>query len=347
MKSILLIDADSKIPNIALMKLSAHYKSKGDSVELLRLNIPYYPNKKKKQHNITIGYDKVYCSIIFEGSKGYVAGTNIIFGGTGFSLDIRLPAEIESMSPDYTLYPENNISYGFISRGCIRKCKFCKVHKKEGNIKQVSYVDAIVRHKKVRFLDNNFLALSNHKVILRELISKNIKCQFYQGLDIRLVDAENSLLLSKLNYIGEYVFAFDDWEYLIQIEKAFKLLSWKKPWQFKFFVYIHPEMPFCNIIKRVKWLGSHCCLPYIMRDITCWDSIHNDFYIDLASWCNQVSLFKKMSFKEFLIKRHTCRNRLQKINKSLMIYQQTRVRTETDYKPRIRVRRVQTKDEVC
>jgi len=44
---VLLIDADSTIPNIALMKLSAWHKSLGDDVELVRVNLPYYPNKKK------------------------------------------------------------------------------------------------------------------------------------------------------------------------------------------------------------------------------------------------------------------------------------------------------------
>ena len=41
---ILLIDADSVIPNLALMKLAQYYKD----VELIKLNLPYYPNKKKK-----------------------------------------------------------------------------------------------------------------------------------------------------------------------------------------------------------------------------------------------------------------------------------------------------------
>ena len=39
--NVLLIDADSTIPNIALMKLSAWHKSLGDDVELVRANLPY------------------------------------------------------------------------------------------------------------------------------------------------------------------------------------------------------------------------------------------------------------------------------------------------------------------
>ena len=170
----LLIDADSTIPNLALMKLSAFYKSIGWSVCLLCLHIPYYPSRKKNVKEVyTNGYDKVFCSVIFQGNMEYIKGANIQFGGTGTPfIDKALPEFIENMEPDYSIYPENNISYGFISRGCIRNCSFCFVPKKEGKIRQVSTVDKIVRHKVTKFLDNNILALPNHKDILRELLIK-------------------------------------------------------------------------------------------------------------------------------------------------------------------------------
>lgn len=313
MNKILLVDADSKIPNLALMKLARFYKN----ADFLKLNIPYFPGRKKTIHYIPKGYDKVYCSVIFDGSKEYIKGDNIIFGGTGHSLTKNLPEEIDQLEPDYSLYPENDISYGFISRGCIRNCYFCKVRQKEGYIRQVNAVDDIVRHKKVKFMDNNFLALPNHKDILNELIQKKIKCQFNQGLDIRLIDKENSDLLSELNYLHEYIFAFDSWQYRDKIEQALSLLSWRKPWQLKFFVYIHPDMKLNDSINRIKWLKERECLPYIMRDISCWKAKYNRFYVDLAAWCNQPNLFKKMKFDEFLQKRHKKEDR---ITESLNLY---------------------------
>jgi len=316
---VLLVDADSTIPNLALMKLSTYHKALGDEVRLRQLHIPYYPSRKKKTRRIPNTHDKVYCSVIFEGTKDWITGKNIIFGGTGHSLSVELPPEVEALDPDYSLYPENDTSYGFISRGCIRKCKFCKVPKKEGGIRHVNNVDRIVKHKKVKFLDNNILALPNHKVILKELVDKKIRCQFNQGLDIRLLDKENSDLLSQMNYLGEYIFAFDDWRYLTQIEQKLPLLSWRKPWRLKFFVYCHPDMPLDNVVKRVEYLRSKQCLPYLMRDIKCWESEHNPFYVDLASWCNQPNLIKKMEFSEFLDKRHLAKNSDKRIetNKSL------------------------------
>jgi len=187
---------------------------------------------------------------------------------------------------------------------------FVLCQKKEGKIRQASSVDDIVRHKKVKFLDNNFLALPNHKNILTELINKNIKCQFNQGLDIRLIDPENSELLSRLNYLGEYIFAFDDYLYLKIIEKKIDLMRWRKPFNFKFFVYCHPDMELSNICKRIEWLKHKKILPYVMRNIVCWDSALNEFYIDLAAYSNQPNVFKKMSFIEFLKKRHTNNDRI-------------------------------------
>ena len=312
MKNILLIDADSKIPNLALMKLSKYHKINGDNVDIKFLHIPYYPNRKKIIHNIdTSDYDKTYCSMIFPTSKGYVQGNNIEFGGTGYDIYKKLPDEIENLEPDYSIYPENNKSYGFITRGCIRNCSFCFVPKKEGMIHQVSTVDKIAKHKQVIFMDNNILAYPDHKKILQDLVDKKIRCTFNQGLDLRLLDEENSKLIRGLNYIGEIIFAFDNWSYLPIIEDKIKLLNWRKSWQIKFYIYIHPDMGLSETINRIKWCEDNKCLPYIMRDISCWGSMYNEFYIDIASWCNQPAFFKKKTFEQFLNVRHTNKERIR------------------------------------
>jgi hypothetical protein len=310
--NILLIDADSTIPNLAIMKLSTFYKNINANVTVKRLNIPYYPNKKK--HHITVAtsnYDKCFCSVIFPGSLQYIHGDNIEFGGTGYSLTKNLPTEIEACEPDYTIYPENNISYGFLSRGCIRNCSFCFVPKKEGALKRVNSVDDIVKHPITKFLDNNFLALPDANIIMQELIQKNIKHQFNQGLDIRLVDKEKSQLLSNLNYHGEYIFAFDNIKYQDIIDTKLAIMDWRKDWQFKFFVYVHPDMPISDTTKRIKYLYKNKCLPYIMRDLSCWESINKNFYTDIAAWCNQPGFFKNMIFSEFMNKRTKNKERIK------------------------------------
>ena len=303
--NILLIDADSTIPNLALMKLSAYHKNKGDNVELKQLHLPYYPNRKKSVISIdTSEYDKTYCSIVFDVNNRFIIGDNIVFGGTGVSLNVALPKKVELYEPDYSIYPDNDISYGFMTRGCIRNCSFCKVPKKEGHIHLVHEPEDIIRHKKVKFMDNNILAYKDHKRLLSKILEINPRLQFNQGLDIRLIDSENSYLLSKLKYIDNIYFAFDDIKYVDIIENKLKILDWRKDFRISFFVYVHPNMPLSDTVRRIEWLKDHKCFPYIMRDISCWDSQHSKFYIDLAGWCNQMKIFKKMSFDEFLYKKH-------------------------------------------
>lgn len=295
--NILLIDADSTIPNIALGKLSTYHKMLGDSVSFEKLNISYYPHRKNKLWTInTAKFDKTYCSVIFDGSKKYITNNeDIVFGGTGVDLQTVLSDEIESCDVDYSLYPENDTSYGFITRGCIRNCKFCKVPEKEGNIHQVSTIDKIVQHKKVKFLDNNILAFPYHKEILQELIDKNIRCQFNQGLDIRLVDVENSKLLQKLNYIDQYTFAFDNVNMEKIVDEKLKLLSWARKWDLRFFVYVDKFTPMGFLFQRINFLLDRGCIPFIMRNINvCSDFDYADFYRDVAAYFNsQLHFFKK------------------------------------------------------
>lgn len=308
---ILLIDADSVIPNIALMKLATYHRNIGDEIDFIKLNIPYYPYRKKTLHIImTHNYDKVYCSVIFNDNYKHIKGDGIIFGGTGSGNNTSLPDEIENIDYEYFIYPDNKMSYGFISRGCIRKCKFCVVSKKEGYIKQVSSVDRIVKHNKTIFLDNNILALPNHKEILSELNEKEIRFQFNQGLDIRLLDKENSLLLSKAKYIGEYLFAFDDICIKNTVLNKIKLLSWRRDWQIKMFIYTNPDT-IQSMIKRVEILRELKILPYIMRDIKCYSDINNKFFTDYAAYCNQPGIFKNMNFETFLNKRHKDKDRIK------------------------------------
>lgn len=90
-----LIDVDShNFPNLALMKISAFHKSRGDHVEWWW----------------GFGdYDIVYMSKVFDDtySKDVDEPLNarkIIKGGTGYGLNGNLPEEIEHIYPDYSLY---------------------------------------------------------------------------------------------------------------------------------------------------------------------------------------------------------------------------------------------------
>ena len=307
MMKILLVDVDSKVPNIALCKLSSYHKSCGDDVELIKLKYKGYPSRTKETIVDAKGYEKVYVSTIFTHNKDSAKVINcpdVAQGGSGYDLNTNLPDYIEVYPLDYSIYKDNDISYGFMTRGCVRNCEYCFVPKKEGALKFDKTVDEIYNpsHKMICFLDNNILAYKDHKKILKDLGDRRIRCQFAQGLDIRLLDEENLLLLQKLNYVGEYTFAFD----FMSIEKIIsekldmiKRFGFKK--RLRFYVFVSPRYTsIADDVYRIDWLRSRGILPYVMRENTCWGSEHEKFYTDLAAWCNTPLAFKKISFKDFL-----------------------------------------------
>lgn len=130
-----LIDVDGRnFPNLALMKIARYHKMQGHEVEWAS---PLLGET----------YDRVYKSKVFTFSKDDMAVYNcdVIKGGTGYDIHATLPAEIDSIQPDYTIYPsiDNKTAYGFLTRGCPNKCRWCIVPKKEGRVKPYMDVDDI------------------------------------------------------------------------------------------------------------------------------------------------------------------------------------------------------------
>lgn len=305
---ILLVNVDSRW-NMAIRRMFTYYQQEGHGVEMRDLGLSGYPHKRQ----VTIdgsGFDQVFVSNIFDINKDRVTVTgceNVTFGGIGSRDPHRqLPPEIEATAPWYG--PEEKTTYGFITRGCIRKCWFCKVPKYEGSLKAYNTVESIVRGvpgEVVSFMDNNILAYPRHMDVFNWLIERGTRCEFNQGLDFRLVNDENLDALSRLNYEGEYIFAFDEPKYQPLLEK--KLALMKKyiptPWKLKFYIYYHPDMELRELFNRVEWCRAQECLPYVMRDAACWDCENKNFLIDYAAYCNQAGMFKNLTFEQFLGKR--------------------------------------------
>ncbi len=177
-----LLAVDSNYPNLALMKISAYHKAQGDSVEWLS---PFEE------------YDKVYMSKIFSFTADYeycINAGEIIKGGTGYDIHSRLPVEIEYMQPDYSLYSsiDDKTAYGFLTRGCPNKCKWCVVPEKEGKIHPYMDIEdvAINGRKNIILMDNNILACDYGIEQIRKIIKLGLRVDFNQGLDARLVTPE-------------------------------------------------------------------------------------------------------------------------------------------------------------
>lgn len=310
-----LLDNGTKHPNLALMKISKFHKDKKDEVTLL------------VDYNNIDNYDKVYISKVFTFTNipSYIINkANVEIGGTGFfGIEAKpLPNEIEHYMPDYDLYKEYinnkinsgvnesyfddylNYSIGFTTRGCFRKCEFCVNRKYDKSIKHSPINEFLNPEKpKIHLWDDNFLACDKWSDILDELIETNKPFQFRQGLDIRLLTDEKAKRLSRVKYSGDFIFAFDHIKDTELIESKLKL--WRKYTKKSTKLYLLCGYDsiglddIVNIFKRIEILLKYDCVPYIMRYENYINSEFKDMYIQIARWCNQPRLFKKLTFKKF------------------------------------------------
>lgn len=233
-----LIDVDGhNYPNIALMKISAYHKQQGDVVEwaigfeaydviyqskvfdeTYSDDIDWFPIAPEIRKGGT-GYfrtvkkdDVVYNEIYHEGEWRNI-GLNNSYSVGNETYFQTLPAEIEHIYPDYSLYPEktNNRAYGFLTRGCPRNCGFCIVGQKEGirSVKVADLNEFWNGQKYVDLLDPNLLACRQHMELLQQLIESKAVVNFSQGLDIRMTTPANIELINQIK-VKEIHFAWDN-----------------------------------------------------------------------------------------------------------------------------------------
>ena len=292
-----LINIDSKIPNLALMKISAYHKAKGDIVSWF---------------DMFETYDKVYSSKIFSYTQDfyyYPEGIEIVKGGSGFIGNYTvLPDEIEHTCPDYSLYPGIDYSMGFITRCCIRTCNFCIVPKKEGMIRANADIDEFLRHKNLVCLDNNVLASEHGLKQIEKIIERKIKVDFNQGLDARII-AENPAiaeLLSKVKWLKPVRMAMDNMGEADAVIKATELLRKYKATPKAYSVYILVRNDIEDALKRVeickKLNLNPFAQPYLNPNSTKFEVSQEQR--DFVSWVNQKAFFKKMPWELFRIARH-------------------------------------------
>jgi len=196
--TILLVDVDGRIPNVALMKLSGFYRREGYRTKLVRGD----------RWDVDSA-EQVYASCVFNCALSLRRvrklrerfGDVLKIGGSGLDLKLRLPTEIEEFPADFSLYSEmGDRAIGFLTRGCPFKCPFCVVPQKEGIPRQVSGLDELLQNRtKVVLLDDNILAHPQADDLLSEMAERKLEVNFNQTLDLRLVNRKRAGLLRRIN----------------------------------------------------------------------------------------------------------------------------------------------------
>lgn len=296
MDKIDLMAVDSNYPNLALMKISAFHKQNGNNVEW---------------YNPFDNYDKLYMAKVFTFTPDYkyfisnIKG-EAIRGGTGYDIHSYLPKEIDRIQPDYSIYPsiDKRTAYGFLTRGCPNKCKWCIVPKKEGKISPYMDVEeiAVEGRNKLILMDNNILANDYGLQQIEKIVRLGLKVDFNQGLDARLVTEDIAKLLAKVKWIKRIRFGCDTQGQIAECERATSLID-KYGYHGEYFFYCILLDDFKESFSRVNhWRDKgkkflpHC-QPY--RDLNNPRQIIPQWQKDLASWADKKWVFRSCEFKDF------------------------------------------------
>lgn len=291
-----LVDVDNtSFPNLALMKISAYHKSVGDEVEWA---------------DALFGeYDRVYKSKVFTFTEDDYTPFNceVIKGGTGYDLSSVLPKEIEYMQPDCALYGDkidNKPAYGFLTRGCPNKCKWCVVPIKEGNIHAYMDVDdiAIEGRTNLILMDNNVIACDYGLEQIEKIITKRYRVDFNQALDARLVTDDIAKLLAQVRWMKYIRFGCDTQKQIKECERAMALIDKYrgKPMQYLLYTMIdkdineaYERLSHFRNEKRVRIVAQ----PY--RDFNNPKQIIPQWQKDMARWSMRREIWSSCDFKEF------------------------------------------------
>ena len=293
-------------PNLALCKIARWHKQQGDDVEW------------------AIGfehYDRIYMSKVFNFSPDDLTAYDadeIIRGGTGYDITSQLPDEIDRTQPDYSIYPHipGDTAYGFLTRGCPNKCKWCVVPRKEGGIRPYMDVDeiAIEGRYKLVLMDNNFLAAGDYaKEQLQKIIDRKYRVDFNQALDARLVTDDFARLLAKARWLdsSRIRFGCDTHRQIEDCERAIGMInSYGFKGQYLLYTMLTSDFEECfsrieywwykTMNKRNNHQGNYIyphAQPY--RDPVNPHQVIPQWQKDLAGWVNRRAFFVTVPFQEF------------------------------------------------
>lgn len=295
-------------PNLALSKISSYHKSIGNSVE-------WYDGMFGGE------YDIVYVSKIFNFTKDYeypIRAKQVVKGGTGYNLHSALPDYIDNVQPDFTIYPNvpTDTAYGFLTRGCPNKCPWCVVPIKEGKIRPYWDIEKVTNGRQNAVLmDNNILASGDYCMEqLEKIIALNLKVDFNQALDARLVNEDNAKLLANIRWIRSRIrFGCDTEKQIGDCERAMNLIS-SYGYKGEYFLYTMIGLKGSDLHEcynrimywwfknqhKIKTKEGNAVYPYAQpyRDPE-RPNTPPQWQLDMARWCNKKAIFATCKFEDY------------------------------------------------
>ena len=275
-----LFNLEPKVENTAMMQVSKFHKERGDDV---RQYSPIFHDS----------FDKIYAFSIFNFTDKRFVRKDMICGGTGFDLTTRLPEEIERCDFDYSIFPSCNTSYIWFSRGCIRRCPFCVVWKKEGMIRPAEPKSLNPNGEYISIMDNNFFANPKWLEAIERLIEWGQPVDFQSGIDARIFNDEQGEALKKLRLFKQIHIAWDNPKDNLPI-KIDELTKFVRPYKIMCYVLIGFDLTPEEDLHRVETLRNMKIDPFVMPY-----NKRDDYQRRFARWVNHKAIFKSVKWVDY------------------------------------------------
>ncbi len=205
--TVLLLQLDGKLPNLALMRLASHHRAQGHTVTL---RMACNSRSVQPRFDDPAEWDQVWASLIFARTRSLAEEAlrvypHAVCGGTGWDLDQTLEkCGITTTTLDYSDYPTWKQSLGFTQRGCRLTCSFCVVPQKEGAVQATATIADIWRGdpwpREVLLLDNDFFGQADWRARIDELQAGAFKVSFNQGINARMLTDETAAAIASVDY---------------------------------------------------------------------------------------------------------------------------------------------------
>lgn len=209
--TVLLLQLDGRLPNLALMRLASHHRALGHDVTLRRAGNLRAPILRDVEPNLgDPAWTHVYASTIFESTRPVAERVrqvypHAIIGGTGWDVASSLEAiGVTTETLDFSDYPRFRQSIGFTQRGCRLRCSFCVVPRKEGGVRAVGTIWDLWRGdpwpRELLLLDNDFFGQPSWRERIEEMRAGRFKVSFNQGINARMLTDETAEAIASVDY---------------------------------------------------------------------------------------------------------------------------------------------------
>lgn len=257
--------------SIALLKLGAWIRDRGDECELFEGTLPAAGAFEEIWLSTVFSFDMPRAIEFARAARD--RADRVLIGGVsatlfpdyftreGFEVVRGLVPEAEAVRPAYDLLPEPpDYAITHASRGCPRSCEFCMVSRLEPKFRaRANWTQDVPEGvSEIRFYDNNVLALPPKK--LEDLVGRTraliddfgiTHIDFNQGLDARLLTGKSADLLALLP-LHNVRFAFDAVQEEADYQRAIRMMAARGSTMFRtYLLYNHTGTP-ADFYHRIR-----------------------------------------------------------------------------------------------